>query len=366
MACALLLASAGCSSGRYTTMYLDRLVHERAEQEVKLETMALDLEAAHNTITTLEMENQRLREASGELDAKPVKRRRVSDEPDATPLIDKEPSSQKPRNGAAPTDEVTSAPDSIPELDIVPMDEDASPSGINAKHASLKRPEEKEAAPDVFSEGDGNSFMPSKGGASQAEPSEEELPPPDETDKPAESAAAPIGAAMSIVFDKTQTRGVDLDGRPGDEGVLVVLQPRDGAGRYLAEPASVLIEVVDSPTASKADSSAQVAEWKFTREEVRRAMRNSTLGRGAFLQVDWDEHLPSHSKLLIIAHWKSPSGEELTTEHVVKVNLSRGAQARNSRLNGPSESDEPAVSVATRPSSRDASTSNKSWTPSRR
>lgn len=371
--CAIALFSSGCTSGRYTTMYLDRLVHERAEQEVKIETMSLDLEAAQNTIMTLEEENQRLREAGGELDAKPLKKRRVSSEPEAVPAIDKEPASGKPKEEASPTDELTSAPDSIPDLDIGSIEDGPSSPAVDAKQASLKRPDEGESAPEAAPDGGGEAFLPTKLGAPKeksdgAKSNEEELPsPPSEASEPQTSKTAASSAA-SVVIDKTQTHGEDLDGKPGDEGVLVVLQPRDGSGKYIPEAASVLIELVDSPGASKSDPNAQVAEWKFTQEEVRRAMRNSTLGRGAYLQVDWDEHVPSHSKLLIIAHWKLPSGEVRTAQHVVKVNLSKGSQAWDSRIDSPIASDEPAASVATRPSTGAESTSanGKSWAPSRR
>lgn len=350
-------------------MYLDRLVDERAQQEVKIENMSLDLEAAQNTIMTLEAENQRLREASGELEAKPLKRRRVSTEPEDVPAIDAEPKADSRKSEASPKEDLTSAPDSVPDLNIAEIEDEASPSAVDAKPASLKRSDEPESAPDAAPDDGGSAFMPKDAGAAFKAASDEELPEPPADMEGAPTASSDTSNAVSaIAIDKTQTRGEDLDGKPGDEGVLVVLQPRDSTGKYVTQVGSVVIELIDSPTVTKSDTNAQVAEWKFTQEEVRRAMRNSTLGRGAYLQVDWDEHIPANSKLLIIAHWTTPSGEELSAQQVVKVNLARGARAWDPRPNGSPENEQPAASVATRPSSSasSTSTSDKAWAPTRR
>ncbi len=363
----LLLLSCGCSSGRYTTMYLNQLVHEKAEQEVKIESMSIDLQSAEHKIMTLEMENQRLREAvGGEAESKPIKNRRVRQEPESVPAIDNQPKSNKSKKEESPTDDLTSAPD----LEIGPLEDEASPPAVDAKQAALKRVDENESAPDT-AESDGKgaeAFLPMKTTKPAPDSSEDELPDPKasgaNSPEPLTPESNDSSTAVVLAIDKSQTRGEDLDGQPGDEGVLVVLQPRDADGKYVPHTGTVIIEVVDSPTASKADSSAQVAEWKFSQEEVRRATRNSTLGRGAYLSVDWDEHRPTHEKLLIVARWKSPSGEELSTEQVVRVNLSKSTHAWDSRLNKAGDSNRPTPSVATRPTG--ASSDSKSWAPTRR
>lgn len=362
----LVLACCGCSSGRYTTMYLNQLVHEKAEQEVKIESMSIDLQSAQEKIMSLELENQRLREANGEVDPKPVKSRRIRQEPESVPAIDNRPKNSKPEKEKSPTDDLTGAPD----LEISPIEEDASPPALDAKQAALKRADESDAPPDAANaEGDGaEAFLPAKAPRPVPETNEGELPDPKssgaESSEPSSPDASDSSSAVALAIDKSQTRGEDLDGQPGDEGVLVVLQPRDAAGKYVPQVGTVVIEVVDSPNATKNDSNAQVAEWKFTQEEVRRATRNSTLGRGAYLSVDWDEHRPTHERLLIVARWKSPTGEELTTEQVVRVNLSKSTHAWDSRLNKAGEREESVPSVATRPSG--SSSESKSWAPTRR
>jgi hypothetical protein len=372
-----LLVLCGCSSGRYTTMYLNQLVHERAEQEVKLETMSLDLEAAQNTIMTLEMENQKLRENAGlDTDSKPIRSRRIRQEPESTPAIDDVPKT-KTKEESPELEEVTSAPD----LEIEPIDESESSPPVNAQSASLKRADDDEAAPDS-DEVSGDAFLPTK--TKPAESSKdnrmkvedekanevgeiEELPDPKSGGSAKVNNSGGSTRAVAVSIDRNQTRGEDLDGQPGDEGILVVLVPRDAAGAYVPHNGSVIIEVIDSPNASKSDSSAQVAEWKFSPEEVRRAMRNSSLGKGAYLSVDWDEHRPAHEKLLLVARWKSPTGEELKAEHVIRVNLQKSTHAWDSRLRGGDEADVQTPSIATRPLDRrlDA-TESKSWSPSRR
>lgn len=351
----LMLLFCGCSSGRYTTMYLNQLVHERAEQEVKIETMSLDLEAAQNTIMTLESENQKLREQAGlDTEIRPLRNRQVRQAPESRPAID---DAQKKKT--RPSDDQSG----VPDLEITPLEEDASPPALDAKNAPAKRGDEVESPPDETSV---ESFLPNKAARANDPPSEdaspEELPNP-RTDTAENAAEDSLSQAISLTIDRSLTRGEDLDGQPGDEGVLIVLQPRDAAGKYLPQTGSVVIEVVDSPTATKEDSAAQVAEWKFSQDEVRRATRNSSLGRGAYLSVDWDEHLPTHEKLLLIAKWKSPSGEVLTAEHVVRVNLQKGSTAWDSRLQQAEGLDQPSESVATRPSGPGAT---KSWAPARR
>ena len=78
-----------------------------------------------------------------------------------------------------------------------------------------------------------------------------------------------------IVLRGEVTDGYDFDERPTDPGLLVVLEPRNAAGDYVALAGPVSIVVLDGEVAG---DEARVARWDFDAAAARRFIRRSTRG----------------------------------------------------------------------------------------
>jgi hypothetical protein len=74
------------------------------------------------------------------------------------------------------------------------------------------------------------------------------------------SGASADAQVARIALNSHLTGGYDFDGQPGDEGLLVVVEPQDEAGQYVPLPGDLAIEVRDP---QQAGAAAHVARWEF-------------------------------------------------------------------------------------------------------
>ena len=79
-----------------------------------------------------------------------------------------------------------------------------------------------------------------------------------------------------ILLNRQLTGGYDRDGFPGDDGVMVVIEPRNSAGQFVPAPGEVLIELRDPDQATPSKQS--IARWKLTPQQTHAKMRKSLLG----------------------------------------------------------------------------------------
>src|SRR5690606_23191156 len=99
-----------------------------------------------------------------------------------------------------------------------------------------------------------------------------------------------------IAVNRHLTGGYDFDGRPGDEGVLVVVEPLDVTGQHVAVPGDLVIEVRDP---DRPGPVARVARWEFDRQETAGLFQRSLLGRGIHLKLPWPGAPPDTERLLL-------------------------------------------------------------------
>ena len=93
----------------------------------------------------------------------------------------------------------------------------------------------------------------------------------------AAAGPAPAGRrrAVSIAVDPQHTRGVNRDGRPGDDGLKLTLVPTDASGQFVPEAAPVVVELYE-----EADPSEPLARWEFTADETALSLHKADVGRG--------------------------------------------------------------------------------------
>ncbi|HEY4760165.1 MAG TPA: hypothetical protein VIH42_06265, partial [Thermoguttaceae bacterium] len=111
------------------------------------------------------------------------------------------------------------------------------------------------------------------------------------------SAIEPISLADSkdvgqVVLNHMLTGAYNSDGKSGDNGVLVVLEPRDAKGRRLEAPADVSIVVLDP---AKSGDAARLARWDFTTDETAKLFRGSGVGQGMYIECPWPDNPPEHN-----------------------------------------------------------------------
>ncbi len=119
-----------------------------------------------------------------------------------------------------------------------------------------------------------------------------------------------------IVLNSRLTGGYDFDGQPGDEGLLVVIEPQNNAGQYVPLPGDLQVEVIDKQQSGHA---ARIARWNFEASELLPHMKQSLLGRGVHLQLPWPSRPPQSSQLQVSVAYRSPTGKTLNAQRDISV-----------------------------------------------
>jgi hypothetical protein len=145
------------------------------------------------------------------------------------------------------------------------------------------------------------------------------LPGPEES-----SGAAPELPVAQLALNPRLTGGLDMDGHPGDDGVLVVVEPRTADGQLTRATGEVSIMLVD-PTREGPES--RIARWDFSADEAAQSWKKTFVGQGMQFQLPWPTEAPRAGKLRLFARLVTPQGEKFLAEKDIAVDITGAAPA---------------------------------------
>ncbi len=151
--------------------------------------------------------------------------------------------------------------------------------------------------------------MPELGPQIEDEPGE--LVTPDET-----LGERSSGPAEKLVINKLLTGGWSSDPHPGDEGILVVVEPRAADGTLVQAPGELSIMLSDPQQPGPA---GRVARWDFNSAETAQAFQKTLLGRGLHFELPWPNQPPETGRLRLDVRVVTPEGKKLFTEADIEV-----------------------------------------------
>ncbi|MBI3838743.1 MAG: hypothetical protein HY288_12520 [Planctomycetia bacterium] len=129
-------------------------------------------------------------------------------------------------------------------------------------------------------------------------------------------AAAIEGTPTTLVINKRLTGGMDRDGQNGDEGILVVFEPRDASGQLVKTAGTVSVVLLDPAEQGPA---ARVARWDFAADEVTSHFQNTVFGRGLQFELPWPGNPPKNRDLQLFVRFTTAAGEKLTTDMKIQI-----------------------------------------------
>lgn len=167
---------------------------------------------------------------------------------------------------------------------------------------------------------------PRRGEAPSLEPPTIELPEPSDTPGtelpgvempgPGDSSNLGDGPPTQLVINRQMTGGLDRDHRAGDEGLTLMVEPRDADGNLVK--ATGTISVVAMDPALEGDAS-RVARWDFQPDELPRHFRNSSLAQGYQFELPWPGAPPQHRDLRLFVRYTSDEGRRITADSPVAI-----------------------------------------------
>jgi len=125
----------------------------------------------------------------------------------------------------------------------------------------------------------------------------------------------------AIALDRTLTGGINSGNNSGDQGLLVVVEPRDRAGRALDAPADLSIAVLDPALKDTDGKALRIARWDFTAAETAAMFRRAGAGRAIHLATAWPGDPPKHNKLHLFVRYVTADGRKLDANQPIEVAL---------------------------------------------
>jgi hypothetical protein len=157
------------------------------------------------------------------------------------------------------------------------------------------------------------------GGSSQWKPSDVRL-------ASGAAAADDTRAVAQITLHPSLTGGIG-SGASGDEGLLVVVEPRDFAGKIIAVAGGISVALLDPALQGE---QARLARWDFSAAQTER-MIHTGAEPGIHLRLPW-RSAPAHDRLEVFVRFTTRDGRKLQADRLIAVAL---GDSRPARLESP-------------------------------
>jgi hypothetical protein len=283
MRCISLLAitvvlSSGCHLGPRWNRQLELLNAEKRSLEDELYALQYDLEDAANDVKELKRENDRLRQRLGLSPAEsPIPDRppppRGSGGPALTPPVIEERTLQEPRI-EIPEDRPASE-GGKPKTTVAPLPSPAS--------TSLPTSESPRTLPSL---------------SGLLEPSDPRV--------------------THIYLNPLLTGGSDFNREPGDDGLVVVIEPRNRSDEFVPIAGPISVVLLD-PARDK--EQARFARWEIDAPNAQRSLEQSTKIKGIHLRLPWPESLPTSSRMHLYVRYVTVDGRKLEADREIFLAL---------------------------------------------
>ncbi len=130
----------------------------------------------------------------------------------------------------------------------------------------------------------------------------------------------------SIVLNRILTGGISENATAGDQGLLVVVEPRDRDGRTIDAPAEMSVVVIDPALEGDA---ARVARWDFTPGETASLFRRAGASRAIHLTMTWPDGPPVNRQLHLFVRYVTADGRKLQADQSIEIALAGDQTAKN-------------------------------------
>ena len=123
---------------------------------------------------------------------------------------------------------------------------------------------------------------------------------------------------QQVVLLERLTGGYNTDGEPGDEGIIVRLQPRDAVGQAIPVAGAISVALID-PAVEGDD--ARVARWDFSAKEAASRLYSDHTGKGIELEMLWPDSPPIHDKLRLFVRFTTEDGRRLQADSTIFIEV---------------------------------------------
>lgn len=230
-----------------------------------------------------------------------------------------------------------------PAVELPPPSGSSAPPFRGAPVISPPDPKKPEGVPapggpaPPFRPGGAQRSTPEEGSTARREPILKEMsspkfltpgtPPtgPIEADEVIPAPALGDRIVKSVTLNR-RTGGWNSDGKPGDEGISVVVEPRNARGEVVATAGKVSVVLIDPAAEGEA---GRFARWDFTADAAGAMFRAISSGGsgGMHFELNWPETPPVHAKLTLFVRFTTDDGQRFDVRKDLFVDLGQGVSS---------------------------------------
>ncbi|MGO9115389.1 MAG: hypothetical protein ACLP9L_39765 [Thermoguttaceae bacterium] len=123
-------------------------------------------------------------------------------------------------------------------------------------------------------------------------------------------------SVAQITLHPALTGGIGVRNRPSDEGLFVVVEPRDFGGNIVNVPGEVSVALLDPALSGE---QARLGRWDFAAAETQGMLRTGSQP-GIHLRLPWTS-TPAHDRLKVFVRYTTRDGRKLQAERLISVAL---------------------------------------------
>jgi len=129
--------------------------------------------------------------------------------------------------------------------------------------------------------------------------------------------------ALQTVTLGQGTGGVDNDGRPGDETLMVVIVPKDDDGTAVKIPGQVMVQAYE---VTREGLKSCIGQWNVSPEQLKKTWKSGLISSGYFVPLQWDK-LPSTDRVRVVIRYQLLDRKEFEADKDVSVRPLPGGNA---------------------------------------
>lgn len=307
VACIAALLLAGCRTDPYVNAHIESVNAEYRQLENRLYVAEDENRRLAADLARLEAENRRLR--GGE--AVPERGFRGGSGPAIDGSIDLSPPEIEMGSDTGPTIETPG----IPPVSSPPIPRSPETDGVPRRSNRENLDPPAIDAP-TFNPPPAAPKPPARPAQPNAAPND--LPAP-EQEQEIKQDPEPIDTRITQIFlNPLLTGGDSLDREPGDDGLSIVVEPRNKQNQFVPQAGKVSVVVLDP---SKQGNAARVARWDFDSAATREKLNRVSTSRGIHLRMPWPANPPSSNTLRVFVRYETPDGRKLQADREVNITL---------------------------------------------
>ncbi len=121
---------------------------------------------------------------------------------------------------------------------------------------------------------------------------------------------------VEIAFHPSLCRGSNRESDPNEDGLRIVLQPRNQHGDFLPEVAGMTLVVVDS---GRPEGESKIGRWTWTAEELQQSLEPIGFSQGFHVAVAWQSKRPIAKSVQVHVRYEMADGRRLVNEKTVEL-----------------------------------------------